>query len=236
MTVTPANQGTPLTHVLFDLDGTLSDSAPGILASLRHAFAEHGVPPLDPDTARSLLGPPFYTSLPPYLPDGVELWDVIDSYRAFYRAGAMYDTVAYDGVAEALEAVRGAGLTMAVATSKPEAQAVPVVERLGLAGFFTTIGGDLDDGSRGTKALVVQEVLRRLGDPPPDGVLMVGDREHDVLGARAFGIDTVGAGWGYGAPGELAAAGARVVCSAPRELPAALGLDDPVGGRGAAAS
>ena len=222
-----------LTHVLFDLDGTLSDSAPGILAALRHAFAENGVSPLDDDTARTLLGPPFYTSLPPYLPAGVELWDVIDSYRAFYRAGAMYDTTAYPGIADALAAVREAGATMAVATSKPEAQAVPILERLGFADFFVTVGGDLDDGSRGTKALVVQEVLRRLGDPSPDTVLMVGDREHDVLGARAFGIETVGAGWGYGAPGELEAAGARHVCGTPAELPAALGLD---GGRGVAAS
>ncbi|WP_375481179.1 HAD hydrolase-like protein [uncultured Jatrophihabitans sp.] len=213
--------------VLFDLDGTLSDSAPGILASLRHAFAECGVPPLDPDTERSLLGPPFYTSLPPYLPDGVELWDVIDSYRAYYRAGAMYDTAAYPGVAEVVAAVRDAGVTMAVATSKPEAQAVPIVERLGMAEYFTTVGGDLDDGSRGTKALVVQEVLRRLGDPAPDTVVMVGDREHDVLGARAHGVATIGAGWGYGTPGELTAAGARVVCAAPGDLPAALGLPGP---------
>lgn len=223
--------------ILFDLDGTLSDSAPGILASLRYAFAEHGVPPLDPDTARSLLGPPFYTSLPPLLPAGVELWDVIDSYRAHYRSGSMYDTTGYDGIEQALDAVRAAGLTMAVATSKPEAQAGPIVERLGLAGYFATVGGDLDDGSRGTKALVVGEVLRRLGDPAPDTVLMVGDREHDVHGARAHGIDTVGAAWGYGAPGELESAGARIVCASPLDLPAALGLTSHrVGSTGAASS
>lgn len=226
MTVTPASQGTRLTHVLFDLDGTLSDSAPGILAALRHAFAENGVPLLDPAIERTLLGPPFYTSLPPYLPVDVELWDVIGSYRAYYRAGAMYDTTAYDGVAEALTAVRDAGLTMAVATSKPEAQAGPIVERLGFADFFVTVGGDLDDGSRGTKALVVEEVLRRLGNPAPVTVLMVGDREHDVHGARACGIETIGAGWGYGSHGELEAAGARTVCATPRDLPAALGLGD----------
>jgi phosphoglycolate phosphatase len=218
--------------VLFDLDGTLSDSAPGILASLRHAFIDNGVPPLDDDTARTLLGPPFYTSLPPFLGDEATLWDVIHSYRAFYRAGAMYDTTVYDGVREALDAVQAAGATMAVATSKPEAQAGPIVQRLGLAGYFVTVGGDLDDGSRGTKALVVGEVLRRLGDPAPDTVLMVGDREHDVLGARAHGIETVGAGWGYAEPGELAAAGARTVCASPTDLPAALGL----GGPGAPAS
>ncbi|WP_375501042.1 HAD hydrolase-like protein [uncultured Jatrophihabitans sp.] len=224
-----------LSYVLFDLDGTLSDSAPGILTSLRHAFAENGVPPLDADTERTLLGPPFYTSLPPYLPEGVELWDVINSYRAHYRAGAMYNTTAYAGIGDALDAVRAAGLTMAVATSKPEAQAVPIVERLGFADHFVTVGGDLDYGSRGTKALVVQEVLRRLGDPAPDTVLMVGDREHDVLGARACGVETIGAGWGYGGPGELEAAGARAICAAPRELPAALGIEA-IGSLGAAAS
>ena len=221
-----------LSYVLFDLDGTLSDSAPGILASLRHAFAENGVPQLDPAVERTLLGPPFYTSLPPLIGGEDKLWDVIHSYRAFYRAGAMYDTTAYDGIRDALDAVRAAGLTMAVATSKPEAQAGPVVDRLGLGEYFVTVGGDLDDGSRGTKALVVGEVLRRLGDPSPDEVLMVGDREHDVFGAREHGVATVGAGWGYGGPGELEGAGARVVCASPRDLPAALGI----GSAGAATS
>lgn len=214
--------------MLFDLDGTISDSAPGILAALRHAFAEHGLPQLDPVTEQALLGPPFFESLPPLLGGTELLPSVIASYRAYYAEGAMYDTRAYDGVREVLEAARSAGRCLAVATSKPEHYAVPIVERLGLAEFFDTVGGDDLDGNLGTKALVIGTVLARLGNPDPARVLMVGDRAHDVRGARAHGIGCVGAGWGYGLPGELEAAGADPLCAAPGELCAALGLA-PVG-------
>ncbi|MDT4916490.1 MAG: phosphoglycolate phosphatase [Pseudonocardiales bacterium] len=210
--------------VLFDLDGTLSDSAPGILAALRHALAVNGIAPLDPRIERTLLGPPFYESLPPLIGGAERLPDVIAAYRERYAAGAMFDTVHYPGVPETLTALRGAGLRLAVATSKPEPFAVPIVEHLGLEDHFEFVGGDELDGSLGTKALVIGKVLRRLGNPDPRTVLMVGDRAHDVLGARAHGIDCIGAGWGYASSGELAAAGATTVCARPLDLLHALGL------------
>jgi phosphoglycolate phosphatase len=199
--------------VLFDLDGTISDSAPGILAALRQAFTEHGLAPLDERTERTLLGPPFYESLPPIVGDD-QLWPVIESYRANY-ATTMYDSAPYAGMPELLTALHDAGHRLAVATSKPEPYAVPIVEHLGVAGLFETIGGDEPDGSLRTKALVIDKVLRRLGNPEPRAVLMVGDRSHDVIGARAHGIDCVGVGWGYAAPGELEHAGAVAVCATP---------------------
>jgi phosphoglycolate phosphatase len=199
--------------VLFDLDGTLSDSAPGILASLRRAFELHGIPPLDAATARALLGPPFYESLPPLIGD-VPIADVISSYRDFYGAGAMFDAVVYDGIPELLSTLRDRGVRMAVATSKPEHFAVPIVERLGLAGYFETVAGDELDGSLGTKALVIDKVLRRMGNPAD--VVMVGDRVHDVEGAAAHGMPCLGARWGYGLPGELDAA--TQVCATPADV------------------
>jgi phosphoglycolate phosphatase len=209
--------------VLFDLDGTLSDSAPGILASLRYAFAAHGLAPLDPVTERSLLGPPFWDALPPLIGDA-DVGEVIASYRKNYVDGeAMYDTSPYPGVGDVLAALRADGRRLAVATSKPEPYAIPIVERLGFAPFFETIGGDEEDGSLPSKALVVDKVLRRLGRPDPADVLMVGDREHDVVGARENGLRCVGVTWGYGAPGELAAAGADPICRTADELLAALG-------------
>ena len=190
--------------LLIDLDGTLSDSAPGILASLRHAFADVGVPEPDEATMRSLLGPPFYEALPPLFgADRVPA--IIEAYRTYYDT-AMFDTRVYDGMADVLADLRARGVTLAVATSKPEAYAVPIVEHLGIAGYFHAIGGDALDGSRDTKAKVIASVLERLGSPDPAGVLMLGDRSHDVEGARARGIDCLGAGWGYGRPGELAEA------------------------------
>lgn len=201
--------------VLFDLDGTLSDSAPGILASLRHAFEVHGIQALSPEQERELLGPPFYESLPPIV--GADLLAaVIDAYRYHYGTQGMFDTVAYDGIADVVTALRGRGVTLGVATSKPEPYAFPILERLGLADAFATICGDTLDAARPTKALVVGEALRRLGDPARGSVLMVGDRMHDVDGSAAHGIACLGAGWGYGTPAELA--GARAVFAEPRDL------------------
>lgn len=216
---------------LFDLDGTLSDSAPGILAALRHAFTVNGLPPMDALTERSLLGPPFYESLPPLI-GAADLADVIAAYREFYGAGGMFDTTVYAGVPELLAGLHAAGVQLAVATSKPEHYAVPIVEHLGLAEFFTTVGGDELDGSLGTKALVIGKVLARLGAPDPGTVLMVGDRSHDVHGARAHGIACVGAAWGYGLPGELSEARPATICASADDLTRVLRLD----GAGAAAS
>jgi phosphoglycolate phosphatase len=203
--------------LLIDLDGTLSDSAPGILSSLRKAFAVVGVPAPDDDTMRSLLGPPFYESLPP-LVGADRMPAVIDAYRDYYST-AMYDTTLYDGMADVLADLQARDVTLAVATSKPEAYAVPIVEHLGITEYFAVIGGDALDGSRDTKAKVITSVLERLGQPDPAGVLMMGDRSHDVDGARAHGLGCLGAGWGYAAPGELA--GAIEVFATPQALLAA---------------
>lgn len=209
--------------VLFDLDGTLSDSAASILASLEHAFEVNGLPPLAADVARTLLGPPFYDTLPPLVGDDL-LWPVVEAYRMHYQT-AMLESAAFAGVAELLAALHADGRRLAVATSKPEVQARLIVENLGMAEYFETVGGDELDGSLRTKALVIGKVLQRLDRPDPREVLMVGDREHDVLGARAHGIESIGVSWGYGLPGELEAVRPLAICATPIELGRALGLD-----------
>jgi phosphoglycolate phosphatase len=209
----------PVETVLFDLDGTLSDSAPGILDSLRYAFAEHGLEALSPAEERSLLGPPFYETLPPIV-GPARLDSVIAAYRERYSGSGMFDTVAYPGVAELVAALRLRGIRLAVATSKPELYATRIVEHLGLGGAFETICGDTLDGARCSKAAVIGEALYRLGEPRPATVLMVGDRVQDVRGAAEHGIACLGAGWGYGTPLELAAA--RASFATPAALLAAL--------------
>jgi phosphoglycolate phosphatase len=210
--------------VLFDLDGTVSDSGPIIVACLRLTFAELGLPPMDSTTERSLLGPPFRETLPALIgPNNVE--DVIALYRRHYAAdGAMFQSVAYPGIEAVLRGLVAEGTRLGLATSKAEMMAVPILERLGLRDCFTHVCGDLPDGSRGAKALVVGEALRRFDHPDPGQVLMVGDRRHDVQGAAAHDVQTLGAGWGYGAPGELAAAGAIEIFDVPADLGAYLGV------------
>jgi phosphoglycolate phosphatase len=195
-TMTPL--GVPF--VFFDLDGTLTDSATSILASLAYAFHVNELPALDPHAARRLLGPPFYESLPPIVGDDM-LWPVINAYRSHYRT-TMLESPLYPGIAEILAALVDDGRRLAVASSKPEAQVIAILENHGLTSYFETIGGDEPDGSLGTKALVIERVLHRLGHPAPADILMVGDREHDVLGAREHAIKCLGAGWGYGLPGD----------------------------------
>lgn len=219
----PIKTGTSLQAVLFDLDGTLSDSGPAILDALRHAFAVHRLPPLDAATERGLLGPPFYESLPPII--GADLlWPVIDSYRDYY-AETMYSSTVFPGVVGLLDSLHRAGRRLAVATSKAEHFAVPLVRHLGLDGYFDTIGGDELDGSLRTKALVIGSVLERLGDPDPAAVVMVGDRSHDILGARAHGVDCIAVTWGYALPGELEDARPAHICTTPREVARLLGVD-----------
>jgi phosphoglycolate phosphatase len=209
--------------VLFDLDGTISDSAPGILASLRAMFAELGIEWMSDETARTLLGPPFTDTLPRYV-GGDRLAEAITRYRRHYvDGGAMYDAQVYPGIAEVLQDLAGRGARLAVATSKAEPYARLLLEHLRLDGFFATIGGDTLDGGRGSKALVIEEVLARLRHPDASTVTMVGDRSQDVLGAAAHGLSCVGALWGYGSAAELTAAGASRLCQHPLDLSATLG-------------
>jgi len=204
--------------VLFDLDGTLSDSAPGILGSLRSAFNEFELGWPDEATARSLLGPPFWHSLVPLI-GSVPVADVIAAYRRYYvEGGRMFQTQPYPGVAELLKQLSVQAISMAVATSKPESHAIRIVEALGLSEHFQSVAGDTVDGQRDSKAAVVGEVLDRLGNPVPETVLMVGDRSHDVLGAAAHDVRCAGVLWGYGTVQELNAAGAVALLSSPDEL------------------
>ena len=216
MTERPANAGLEIRTVLFDLDGTLSKSDAGIIGSLRQAFDELGLPRLDERTERGLIGPTFADALPPLVGADV-VPKLIERYRVHYATG-MFDTEIYDGVLEVLDDLRARQVTLAVATSKPEFHATPVIDHLGLADYFVTVAGDSLNYERRTKALVIAEALRRLGHPDPTAVLMVGDRRHDVEGAAAHDISCIGAGWGYGQPGELDAAGAVEVFATPRDL------------------
>ena len=211
-----------VTTCLFDLDGTISDSAGGILGSLRDAFTEFGIPWVTPEQERAILGPTLRVSLPPYV--RADLLDaVIASYRRRYSGDKrMLETSVYAGVPELLDTLVDRGCRLAVATSKPEVHAHEILDHLGLADRFTTIVGDTLDGARGTKALVVGEALRRLGDPDPAAVLMVGDRHHDVEGSAAHGVGCAGVLWGYGTAEELRAAGAWAVCPTPADVAALL--------------
>lgn len=198
--------------VLLDLDGTLIDSGDGVVDSLCAGFRGAGLVPPDDAVLRSFIGPPIHDSarrvgVPPELHD-----EVVAGYqRAFAERGNLMAHV-FDGVPQALAGLRAAGARLVVATAKPHTFAVPVLEHLGLAPLLDGVFGAPDDESE-TKGQIIARAVASLG--PDVRAVMVGDREHDVEGARENGLPCVGVLWGFGDRAELEGAGARAVVDSP---------------------
>ncbi len=207
--------------VLFDLDGTLVDSAPGIWASVLAAVRDLGLPEPTPAQLRAMVGPPLQEGFALVL--GVPIADVpraVAAYREHYAAGALLDVTVHDGIPALLEELRAHGAVLAVATSKPVVFAVRVLEHTGLRPAFAGVHGATLDGTVRHKDEVVAAALA--AHPDAGRPVLVGDRAQDVLGAAAHGLPCIGAGWGPAEDGELSAAGAAVVVATPDQVPAAL--------------
>jgi phosphoglycolate phosphatase len=212
--------------VLFDLDGTLTDSAPGLVSCIGYALDELGIEPPDAETMRTFLGPPLWVTFRDHFGlDEEQVVRAIELYRERYHDTGMFENTVYDGIRDTLEALRDANIRMAIATSKPEYSATRILEHFDLAQYFEFIGADDLEGSRASKTKVIAHVLANTGlDPIAQRMIMVGDRRHDVEGAASHGIDTIGVLWGYGDHAELANAGARVIVANPVALTAALNV------------
>lgn len=214
--------------VLLDLDGTLTDSASGIIASMQYAVDALGLPPLPADARSRFVGPPMHDNLRAlYAQAGLsatadQLERAVVAYREHYVPIGLFDNSLFAGVPGMLADLARAGATLAVATSKAEPLAIRILEHFGIGSQFATIVGSSPDGSRSAKADIIGEARRRLGGHDVTRTVMVGDRSHDVHGAQAHHIACYGAGWGYGVEGELAAAGAVEVLPDPTRLLAVL--------------
>jgi phosphoglycolate phosphatase len=205
--------------VLVDLDGTLTDSLPAITGSLKRALLDVGLPLPTDEALRAVVGPPFEIGLPLIGVPGDRLWAVIDRYRAHYETGGLFECSLYDGVVEMLDELLAADLTLGLATAKPEATAVRIVEHFGLTDRFTVLAGATYEPGRRTKDEVITHALHVLGQRPGRQVVMLGDRDHDVHGAAVHRIDCIGAVWGYGGEHELRAAGAWALAPTPADVP-----------------
>ena len=205
--------------VLLDLDGTLSDAGPAMAVSVARALEHVGAPPADDALLRAFVGPPLEDSFSALLADPVLVDEAVRVYRAHHDQLA---SPLYEGVLEALQVLRAAGLRLAVATSKPEPFAEQVVAGKGLQGLLERVVGSDRAGGRITKGDVVARALALLGGPVAP--VMVGDRSYDVVGAAEHGVPCIGALWGYGSEQELLGAGAVALARSPAELPALLGV------------
>ncbi len=194
--------------VIFDLDGTLTDSADGIVASFRHALFSIGAAVPDGDLASRIVGPPMHITLHE-MGLGEHTDAAIAAYRADYTERGWSMNRTFEGIPALLADLRGAGVRLAVATSKAEPTARRILAHFGLESCFEVVAGATLDGSRSSKAEVLAHALEQLA-PLPQRVVMVGDRAHDVEGAAAHGIGTIVVGWGYGR-GDFADGSAALV-------------------------
>ena len=209
----------PYTHILFDLDGTITDPAEGIITCVRHALHCQGIEEENYQNLCRMIGPPLAEGFRDFYDmDEEHAWQAVRDFRELFAKIGVEKNIPYPRMKEALLRLRDAGKVLCVATSKPEPFARAIADRFGLAECFDFVGGASLDDTRTKKAAVIEYVLVSVGSPKPEQVLMVGDRRHDVEGAAAFGIDCVGVLYGYGSREELTAAGACFLAEQPADI------------------
>lgn len=194
--------------ILFDLDGTLTESGEGITKSVQYALEKMGKPEPEIHKLQVFVGPPLLEQFMTYADmSETEARKAVEYYRERYVPIGIFENKPYPGVPEMLKTLVDHGFLLAVASSKSEVSVNRVLERYELDGYFAASVGSEPDGKRSRKVEVIEETLRRLGmEQDREHVLMVGDKEHDVFGAREAGIRCVAVGYGYGTPEELEAA------------------------------
>jgi phosphoglycolate phosphatase len=198
--------------ILFDLDGTLTDPLEGIARSIRYALERLDRPQLGDEVLRTWIGPSLRDSLAGVLDGDQALVERgMALYRERYGPVGIFENRIYPGIPDLLADLAAAGSRVCLATSKPQIFAQRILEHFGIAGHFTMIGGATLDTSRERKADVIAYVLDALHADARAGAVMVGDREHDVIGARQHDLPTIGVTYGYGSRAELVAAGAAAI-------------------------
>lgn len=207
------------TYNLFDLDGTLTDPAPGITASVAYALERLKRPVPDIETLKKFIGPPLVHSFGTLCGlNEDEARTALAYYRERFSAGGLYENSMYPGVDALLKAIKDGGGKVVLATSKPEEFAVPILKHFGLYEYFDFVAGNTLDESRSEKRQVIAHIENSIPGFCAEEAVMVGDRRYDALAAGEFGIKTIGVLFGYGTRQELEQAGAAEFASSVEEL------------------
>jgi len=192
-------------HILFDLDGTLTDPREGITRSVQHALARLGIDEPDLQALEHFIGPPLLQCfMYSYDFDEATAWQAVNHYRERFREVGLYENQLYDGVPELLQLLRGQQRTLYIATSKPTVFAEQIARHFGFAQHFKVIYGSELDGTRTNKVELIAHLLEQ-EQLPKDSTLMIGDRKHDLIGARSNGLHGAAVGYGFGSRDELQA-------------------------------
>ena len=195
--------------VLFDLDGTLGDPYEGITTCIKYALSSVGIAEEDPEKLKSYIGPPLRDTFALYGFGPEKCEELVMKYRELYLVEGIHKNVAYDGMEEMLRMLKERGRRIGLASCKPEKACETILAEYGVLKYFDTVAGATED-----------KTLRRFGISGGDleHVLMVGDRDMDIIGAHENGVLAVGAAYGYAAPGELEAAGADYIANCPLDV------------------
>ncbi|MCI1209173.1 MAG: HAD family hydrolase [Treponema sp.] len=207
------------TYLFFDLDGTLTDSAQGIINSLFYALARSGVRTTDTESLKQFIGPPLMDTFQiHYGFDRKKAETAVRYYREYYEDKGLYENSVYEGIPELLAELNKRGFKLVTATSKPEEYAVKILSHFKVADYFCFIAGSCIDETRSKKSEVINYALSACGIQDKKSVLMIGDRKHDIIGAAECGIDALGVLYGFGSRDELTAAGAVSLCETVTDM------------------
>lgn len=201
--------------ILFDLDGTLTDSGEGIINCASLALAHYGLPVPDRQDMRVFIGPPLKDTFFKFGVPEESLDEAVQIYRKEYVVTGIYQNFPYPGIRQLLENLKQDGCRLYVATSKPEHMAIHVLEHFGMDHYFDRICGACSDGIRSKKDEVIAYLLESIG---AEDAVMVGDTKYDVIGATVHGIPAIGVTWGYGLRREMESAGALAIADTMEEL------------------
>jgi phosphoglycolate phosphatase len=208
-------------HVLFDLDGTLTDPGEGITNSVAYALERYGIEVKDKSTLNCFIGPPLSQSFTKYFGfDEQRANEAVNVYREYFATKGIFENKLYDGVCELLSALKKEGKTVILATSKPEIFAAKILEHFKIMEYFDIVCGSELNGNRVDKHEVIECALERADITDRSNAVMVGDRLHDIIGAESSGLTSVGVTYGYGSIEELETAGATHTVNTVEELKA----------------
>ena len=206
-------------YAFFDLDGTIINSAQGILNSLNYATKKMNLPSFTMDDTWKFIGPPLLDVFSKHR--GLNLQkatEAVACYREYYSRKGMLECSVYDGIRELLEELKRIGIVCVLATCKPHIFANQILAHHQLDAYFAFVSGPELNGTRNTKSEVIAYAIESLHISDRDSIIMIGDRADDVLGANACGIDCIGVLWGFGSEEELTNAGACAICQQPKDV------------------
>ena len=206
-------------NILFDLDGTLTDPGTGITRSVQYALRYYGIEETRREVLEAFIGPPLKDSFMKYYGFSPrQASEAIDYYREYFQETGIFENQVYPGIRQMLKALKDVGRVLWVATSKPEPFARRILEHFDLDGYFSCVAGASMDETRVKKGEVIAYAIERMGAERREDLVMVGDREHDILGAAENGIDSIGVLYGYGSREELEQASAGRIAKTVWEL------------------